>query len=236
MSLTAVGQTQQLVPSVTDQDGQPLDGADVSWTSGNGQVATVSPSGLVTAVGSGTTQVTATAGSATAIAEVTVTQTPTELQKISGDGQTGPAGATLAAPLVVQVNDAGGSPVQGRTVTFAVTDGDGSTGAGTAVTGSDGRASTTFTTGSVAGAAQRVSVTVAGTALSAAFTAVAEADHTGFNIGLKYLSPATPAQQQAFANARLRWESVITADLEDVLLQALAGQCGDDSSRCRPDS
>ena len=229
VSLTAVGQTQQLVPSVTDQDGQALDGADVSWTSGNGQVATVSPSGLVTAVGSGTTQVTATAGSATAIAQVTVTQTPTELQKISGDGQTGPAGATLAAPLVVQVNDAGGSPIQGRTVTFAVTDGDGSTAAGTAVTGSDGRASTAFTTGSVAGAAQRVSVTVAGTALSAAFTAVAEADHTGFNIGLKYLSPATPAQQQAFANARLRWESVINADLEDVLLQALAGQCGDDS-------
>ncbi|HEY5940606.1 MAG TPA: Ig-like domain-containing protein, partial [Gemmatimonadales bacterium] len=129
VSLTAVGQTQQLVPSVTDQDGQPLDGADVSWTSGNGQVATVSTSGLVTAVGSGTTQVTATAGSATAIAQVTVTQAPTELQKISGDGQTGPAGATLAAPLVVQVNDAGGSPVQGRTVTFAVTDGDGSTGA-----------------------------------------------------------------------------------------------------------
>ncbi|MEA2722932.1 MAG: hypothetical protein QOH59_703 [Gemmatimonadales bacterium] len=229
VSLTAVGQTQQLVPSVTDQDGQALDGADVSWASSNDQVATVSASGLVTAVGSGTAQVTATAGSATAIAQVTVTPLPTQLQKISGDGQTGPAGATLPAPLVVQVNDAGGTPVQGRTVTFTVTDGDGSTGTGTAVTGSNGQASTTFTTGSVAGAAQRVSVTVAGTALSAAFTAVAEADHTGFNIGLKYLSPATPAQQQAFNNARLRWETVISADLEDVLLQSAAGACGDDT-------
>jgi Leishmanolysin/Bacterial Ig-like domain (group 2) len=229
VSLTAVGQTQQLVPSVTDQDGQPLDGADVSWTSGSGLVATVSSSGLVTAVGSGTTQVTATAGSATAIAQVTVTQVPTQLQKFSGDGQSGPAGATLPAPLVVQVNDAGGNPIQGRTVTYIVTDGDGSTGAGTVVTGSDGRASTTFTTGSVAGAAQRVSVTVVGTALSADFTAVAEADPTGYNIGLRYLSPATPAQQQAFTNARLRWENVIAADLEDVLLQSAAGDCGDDT-------
>ena len=229
VSLTAVGQTQQLVPSVTDQDGQALDGADVSWTSGNGLVATVSPSGLVTAVGSGSTQVTATAGSATAIAQVTVTQVPTQLEKFSGDGQSGPAGTTLPAPLVVQVNDAGGNPVQGRTVTFTVADGDGSTGAGTAVTGTDGRASTTFTTGSVAGAAQRVSVTVGGTALSADFTATAEADPTGYNIGLRYLSAATPAQQQAFTNARLRWENVIAADLEDVLLQSAAGDCGDDT-------
>ncbi len=229
VSFTSLGQTQQLSPSVTDQDGKALTGAEVSWTSSDNGVATVNPSGLVTAAGSGTAEVTATSGSATATAQVTVTQTPTQLQKISGDGQTGPAGATLAAPLVVQVNDAGGSPIQGRTVTFTVTDGEGSTGTGTEVTGSDGRASTSFTTGTVAGAAQRVSVALAATVLSVAFTATAVADPTSFNIGLKYLSSATPTQQQAFTNARLRWESVVTADLEDVALASQAGDCGDGS-------
>ncbi|MEO8090299.1 MAG: leishmanolysin-related zinc metalloendopeptidase [Gemmatimonadales bacterium] len=226
ISFTTVGQSQQLVPSVTDQDGKAVSGAGVSWASSKQDVATVSPSGLVTAVGSGAAEVTATSGSATATAQVTVTQTPTQIQKISGDGQVGPAGATLPAPLVVQVNDAGGSPVPGKTVTFAVTDGDGATGTGTAITGADGRASTNFTTGSVAGAAQRVSVSVQATALSVAFTATVQADPTGYNIGLKYLSTATPTQQQAFTNARLRWEAVITADLEDVQLMAQAGDCG----------
>jgi hypothetical protein len=74
-----------------------------------------------------------------------------------------------------------------------------------------------------------VSVALAATVLSVAFTATAVADPTSFNIGLKYLSSATPTQQQAFTNARLRWESVVTADLEDVALASQAGDCGDGS-------
>jgi len=226
VSFTALGQTQQLFPSVTDQDGKALSGADVSWTSSNDGVATVSPSGVVTAAGAGSADVTATAGSASASAQVAVVQTPTQLLKISGDGQTSPAGATLTAPLVIQLNDAGGSPIPGRTVTFAVSQGEGTTGTATAVTGNDGRASTTFTTGTVSGSPQGVSVSIAATTLSVAFTAIAAADPAGFNIGLRYLSTATPTQQQAFTNARLRWQNVVTADLEDVQLQASAGDCG----------
>src|SRR5687767_9308066 len=52
VSFVALGQTQQLSPSVTDQDGKPL-AANVSWSSSNAAVATVSQSGLVTAVGAG---------------------------------------------------------------------------------------------------------------------------------------------------------------------------------------
>ncbi len=219
VSFTALGQTQQLFPSVTDQDGKTLSGANVSWSSSNTGVATVSPSGVVTAVGSGSADITATAGSATATAQVTVVQTPTELLKVSGDAQTGVAGTTLPAPLVVQLNDAGGSPIPGTTVDFAVSEGDGSTSTATAVTGSDGRASTTFTTGTVSGSPQGVSVTIAATTLSASFTATAAADPTSFNIGLQYLSTVTPSQRQAFTAARLRWQGVITQDLEDGLLE-----------------
>ena len=226
ISFSSLGQTQQLVPTVTDQDGQTVSGATVTWTSNNNSVATVSPGGLVTAVGGGSATVIATSGAAIASSDVTVNQTPTQLQKISGDGQVAPAGATLTSPVVVQVNDAGGSAIPGRTVTFTVTQGEGSTAAATVITGIDGRASTSFTTGTVAGSPQQLSVTVATTSLSVTFTAVAAADHSAFNIGLRYLSTATTAQQLAFTNARLRWESVVSADLADVPLASSAEDCG----------
>jgi hypothetical protein len=226
LSFTSLGQNQQLFPSVSDQNGNPLAGAAVTWSSSNDGVATVSSSGVVTATGAGTADVTATSGSASATAQVAVVQTPTQLQKISGDGQSALAGSQVTAPLVVQVNDAGGSPIPGRTATFTVTQGGGSTGAATVATGADGRASTGFTTGTVSGSPQGVSVTIASTALSVSFAATASPDPASFNIGLQYLSSATPAQTQAFANARLRWQNIITTDIADVLLQSTAEDCG----------
>jgi len=226
VSFAALGQTQQLLPSVSDQDGKPLTSADVSWSSSNTGVATVSSSGVITAIGTGSTDVTATSGSATATAQVSVVQTPTQLLKVSGDGQTATAGTTLPAPLVVQVNDAGGHPIPGKTATFAVLQGEGSLGTATSVTGNDGKASTTFTTGTISGSPQAVSVTIAATTLSASFSATAAADPISYNIGLKYLSTATPAQQEAFTDAKLRWERVVTTDVEDVPLQSNIDDCG----------
>lgn len=225
ISFTALGQTQQLFPAVSDQDGKPLAGADVSWTSSNTGSVTVSPSGVVTAVGAGIADITATSGSAAATAQVSVVQVPTEILKVSGDGQTVTAGTTLPAPLVIRLNDAGGSPVPGRTATFTVNQGDGSTSAATVVTGSDGRASSSFTTGTVSDSPQEVSVSIVATALSVSFIATATADPTSFNIGLVYLSSATPTQKQAFTDARLRWQGAITADLEDGLLNTSTA-CG----------
>ena len=69
VTLTSVGATQQLVPTVLDQDGQPINSAPVTWRSDNNAVVTVSASGLVRAEGTGTTQVHATSG--TAVAAVT---------------------------------------------------------------------------------------------------------------------------------------------------------------------
>jgi Big-like domain-containing protein len=226
ISFTALGQTQQLFPAVSDQDGKPLAGADVSWTSSNTGLATVSPSGVVTAVGAGTANITVSSGSATANVQVTVVQTPTQLLKVSGDAQTSTAGTALPAPLVVQLNDAGGSPIPGRTATFTVTQGDGVTTTTTVVTGGDGRASTSFTTGTASGAPQGVSASIASTALSVSFTATAAADPASFNIGLQYLSTVSASQRQAFTAARLRWQGVITQDLEDGLVEAPAEDCG----------
>jgi len=226
VALTALGQQQQLSASITDQDGNTLPPETASWNSSDPGVATVTSTGLVTAQGLGSAQVTATAGSATASAQVSVVQTPAAIEKVSGDAQTTSPGSTLAAPLVVRVKDSRGNGIVGLPVTFTVSQGEGSVSTVSATTGADGTAATTFTTGTDAGSPQEVLVTAAATTLSASFSAILPADPASFNIGIRYVGTATSAQRQAFAAARLRWEEAVTADLEDGLLQTSADDCG----------
>ncbi len=70
-TLTQVGGTVQLSAGVTDALGEPV-ATEVTWTSSNPAAATVSASGLVTAVADGSADITATAGGVTSSA-VTVT-------------------------------------------------------------------------------------------------------------------------------------------------------------------
>jgi len=62
-----------------------------------------------------------TASSATADGTLTINgfnDHRVQMSKVQGDNQTGPPGALLAAPLQVQLVDAGGAPVAGAAVTF----------------------------------------------------------------------------------------------------------------------
>ena len=326
VAFTALGQSQQLSTSVTDQHGNPLSEAAISWASSNGNVASVSSTGLVTAQGPGTSEIMATAGSANATAAVSVVQTPTQLSKVSGDGQTGIAGDALGLPIVVEVRDAQGHPVAGTTIAFQA-QGGGSLAPASAASDPAGRASTTLTTGAVAGILQTVTASIPGTGVSVSFTAsttagpaasispaagtnqhaaagsrvpvrpavsvrdarenpvagvqvefevitgggsitgastVTDSDgraevgswtlgssgpnvlraaaagpdisgnpvtftaSTGpnaFDIEVRFLSSATPAQVQAFVDAEQMWEDLITGDLEDGALEAAEGEC-----------
>ena len=71
-TIMAVGDTLRLTAAVHDADGAPIADATVTWVSTQPNVATVSTSGLVTAVGNGTTTVIATAGSVSTSALITV--------------------------------------------------------------------------------------------------------------------------------------------------------------------
>lgn len=94
----------------------------------------------------------------------------------SGDGQNAAAGAMLGDPLVIRVVDALGRSVQGQTVVFTVQSGGGTVDPGSVRTGSDGRASVTWTLGAAAGQ-QQVQALVQGDGappdLSVSFTATA---------------------------------------------------------------
>ncbi|MGQ0539515.1 MAG: beta strand repeat-containing protein, partial [Gemmatimonadaceae bacterium] len=67
------GQSTQATATVRDSSGASLAGYTVTWTSSNTAAATVSPSGLVTAVAAGASTITATAGGKSGSAAVNVT-------------------------------------------------------------------------------------------------------------------------------------------------------------------
>jgi len=96
---------------------------------------------------------------------------PTVITIVSGNNQTGVAGSTLPAALVVSVKDAAGRAVAGATVSWAVVAGGGSVTPTTSMTDSAGFATTNWTLGAAPGA-NRVTAT-AGTLPAVAFDATA---------------------------------------------------------------
>lgn len=84
------------------------------------------------------------------------------IAKVSGDNQTGTISTALPNPLVVQVKDSAGNPQAGVTVNFAVTGGGGSVSPTSAVTNTNGQASTVLTLGTTGGVTNTITATAAG--------------------------------------------------------------------------
>ncbi len=175
IALDALGATAQLDAVVRDQDGLPIESPDIIWSSSNGSVATVSETGLVTAVSVGLAEITATSGDVSDQTGVDVTQPVSGIVKASGDQQIGTVGAALATPIEVRLEDRLGSPIEGIQLDFVVTVGGGSLASPTATTNSDGRATSSWTLGTQAGTHQ-VTTTVSGESSSTAFSATALPD------------------------------------------------------------
>jgi hypothetical protein len=75
-SFAQVGETVQFTARVIDRNGQTVSGAAIEWSSSNASVATVSPTGVVTAVAIGEATITARYGSASASATFEVDANP----------------------------------------------------------------------------------------------------------------------------------------------------------------
>ena len=86
-TLYALSDTIRFTATVLDQNGQVMTGVPVTYSSSAESVATVDGSGLVTAVGNGSATVTATSGTASGSAAVTVEQRVAEV-RVSPDSVT----------------------------------------------------------------------------------------------------------------------------------------------------
>lgn len=230
LSFDALTETRTLEVEVFDQDQKPLTDVTVVFESSNPNVVEVSPAGVVTAVGNGSAQVSATAGTVTASVPATVSQLATSLASVSGDEQSAGAGQSVPDPLTVEARDRLGQPVQGKSVTFSAAPGSGTVNPGEAVTDLQGRASTTWTLGQPSGL-QVVTARAQSTGgPQAFFTATASGGtQPEYRIELEFIHPPTPTQRAVFEAAARRWERVVTAPLGPVLANIEAGRCGSDS-------
>lgn len=148
------GDTVRLRAAVLDQAGQayasPPAGVTLSWSSGNGAVATVAD-GLVTGLRRGQTYVYVHSGALRDSARVAVRAAARTLQYVKGSAQTGAAGGLLADTLVVRALDRDGEAVEGVPVEFAVVSGGGSAVAAAPATDAQGYARARWTLGPQAG-------------------------------------------------------------------------------------
>src|SRR4051812_125935 len=156
--------SQPIVVRVTASSGSPVEGVTVSFSAAAGS-GTVGAATVTTdadgkastnwAVGSqvGTNLDTAFASvsGVQAPAVFTATVNPgaaASMESVAGDAQNGLAGIALQQPLVVLVSDQFGNPRSNVDVSWSVTSGGGSITPAISMTGSDGRASASWTPGS----------------------------------------------------------------------------------------
>ena len=112
-----IGATQQLTAATLDAGNAALTGRTVTWSSSDAAKASVSSSGLVTALAAGSATITATSEGKSAQATITVLPVPVATVTIS------PATASITVAGTQQftatLKDASGNTLTGRTVTWS---------------------------------------------------------------------------------------------------------------------
>ena len=117
-SITA-GRTVQLTATPRDGSGNALTGRVVTWATDNAAVATVNGSGLVTGGGAGAATVTATSEGMSGVAAVTVALANAAVAAVTVTPATASVTAGQTAQLTATPQDASGTPLAGRVVTWS---------------------------------------------------------------------------------------------------------------------
>ena len=113
----AIGATMQVVVTLKDAAGNVLTGRTVGWTSSNLGIATVTATGLVRAVASGTVTVTASSEGKTGSIGFTVSPPPVAAVAVTLASGSLAVGQTTQATAAL--TDAGGNVLTGRTVVWS---------------------------------------------------------------------------------------------------------------------
>ncbi|MCY3712572.1 MAG: Ig-like domain-containing protein [Gemmatimonadetes bacterium] len=222
-TLAMIGATVQLSATVRDQNNNPMTGQTVNWTSSNTAVATVSGSGLVTAVSNGTTQITARSGNVSGTSNITVAEpVPTRIVVTPSSQTLEAIGATvqLSASVLDQRNNA----MSGQTITWSSGDEAVATVSGTGLVTavSNGMAEITARSGSLS---DNATITVASPVATS--ITIEPAAYTLEAIGATVQLTATVLDQREneMSDATVTWssgdESVATVD-ENGLVSAVA--------------
>ncbi len=195
-----------VVVTLTDLDGSPVAGAEVTFAPaiGNGAVS----AGTVTTDASGRASVSWTLGGppgamslkigATGAASLTASATATgdNLSVLMGTNQAAAPNAALPEPVVMEVRRADGTPVSGVVVTFAPDGGSGTVATQTVTTDVAGRAQTLWTLGATTGTQTlrvtsdaTLSTTVTATARTAATLLIASGNGQTARFGTALATP-----------------------------------------------
>ncbi|WP_176439079.1 beta strand repeat-containing protein [Puniceibacterium sediminis] len=241
----STGFASALVATVTDAGGNPVAGETVSFAvPGSGASATLSASSGVTNA-SGQVSVTATANatagsynvtaSSGSLSNVTFALTNTAgaaatLAATSGGGQSTAISTGFASALVATVTDAGGNPVAGETVSFAVP-GSGASAtlsASSGVTNASGQVSVTATANATAGS---YNVTASSGSLSNVTFALTNADVTAPSVTLTTSATGSMPGKSFSVNAAFS-ETVVGFTASDVAVTngSVSGLAGSGAS------
>lgn len=112
----SVGQTSQLIVTLTDSTGNVLTGRSITYSSSDQLVATVSASGLVTAISEGSATISVSSEGKTASVVVLINPVPVASIQIAPNAISLGIGASTR--LVAQAFDAGGKPLANRKFTW----------------------------------------------------------------------------------------------------------------------
>jgi alpha-tubulin suppressor-like RCC1 family protein len=201
--LVSFDETVQLAAVVRDANGNTIAGKTFTWDSSDESIATVSASGLVTAVGNGVVTITATADGVSGDADVTVAQETATVAVTPPTSSLTALGANVQ--LTAAALDANSHEIVGKTFTW----GSSATGvatvnlAGLVTAVNNGTATITATTDATDGTA---SVTVAQVVSTVEVTPTADT-LVGLNTTLQFTAVARDANDNAIVGQAFSWES-----------------------------
>ncbi len=113
----SIGQNTQATAVTKDSTGATLTGRTIAWSSSNTAVATVSNSGVVTAVGAGSANIAATSEGKMGMAPITVAQIPVATVSVSVTSASLTVGQSTQASAVTR--DANNNVLTGRAIAWA---------------------------------------------------------------------------------------------------------------------
>lgn len=208
-TLPSLGATTQASAVAVTAGGKTPSAPTVTWMSANGGVASVSPTGLITAVGNGTTIITAMAGGISGTISITVSQAVASITITPASVPTVAAlGATVA--LTAAAADANSNPITGVAFTWTS-----SAGAIATVSGAGVVTAVANGTATISAAAQGVtstrSITVTQAVASVVITPGTLASVPALGNVYSFTAAVRDSRNIAVAGAAVTWSTTAAA-------------------------